>query len=210
MKHLWPDTADTALYWRGLYLGIIRRISPHLTPLLSLLGLSSSDLDILNTRTEVNTKYPDTEILIILRQQVSMLTTKQKRRLNQDTGSLCLPFLILTKRLVLWDRVWLYKGWASVGCEVCHVYGGVSLSREFIQFLTSGFVVTTLHFILMSHNFLLCLFLSRQSKSQKVHIFSVSGSCHRSRGPGDFSSQKSGGSKPGAEFLSQLSLNCNS
>ena len=104
MKHLWPDTADTALYWRGLYLGIIRRISPHLTPLLSLLsllGLSSSDLDILNTRTEVKTKYPDTEILIILRQQVSMLTTKQKRRLNQDTGSLCLPFLILTKRLVL-------------------------------------------------------------------------------------------------------------
>ena len=96
MKHLWPDTADTALYWRGLYLGIIRRISPHLTPL----GLSSSDLDILNTRTEVKTKYPDIEILIILR-QVSMLTTKQKRRLNQVTGSLCLPFLILTKRLVL-------------------------------------------------------------------------------------------------------------
>ena len=124
MKHLWPDTADTALYWRGLYLGIIRGISPHLTPLLSLLSLlslSSSDLDILNTRTKVNTKYPDTEILIILR-QVSMLSTKQKRRLSQVTGSLCLPFLILAKRLVLWDRVWLYKGWASVGCDVCHVY----------------------------------------------------------------------------------------
>ena len=44
-----------ALYWLRLYLGIIRGISPHLTPSPRLLF---SDLDILNTRTEVNTNSP--------------------------------------------------------------------------------------------------------------------------------------------------------